>query len=150
MAWARIFHLYGPYEPSARLAPTIIRGMLSGARVRLTHGRQVRDFLHVSDVAGALVAVIQSSLEGPVNIGSGEPITLRDFALAIASRFDGEERLDFGAIESSPSDPPILVSNIARLRSEVSWSPRIALSEGIDETIEWWRETLRNEKGGRP
>ena len=48
------------------------------------HGRQVRDFLHVADVAAAFVALLESEVEGPVNVGSGVAVTQRQVVETIA------------------------------------------------------------------
>ena len=50
-AWGRVFFLYGPREHPQRLVPAVVRGLLARERVAVTHGRQVRDFMHVADVA---------------------------------------------------------------------------------------------------
>ncbi len=138
--WGHIFHLYGPHEAPTRLVPAAILALLRGERVRCSHGRQIRDFLHVADVAGALVALLMGELEGTVNIGSGEPVSIRTLVTAIARHLGAtEDRIDFGAIPAPATDPPILVPNVARLRTGLSWTPQRTLEDGLAETVAWWR-----------
>src|SRR5207245_614301 len=63
-AWARIFFLYGPREHPKRLVSSVIRSLLRGERARCSHGQQIRDYLHVEDAAGALVALLESEVTG--------------------------------------------------------------------------------------
>jgi nucleoside-diphosphate-sugar epimerase len=143
-AWGRIFYLYGPGEATTRLVPSVILSLLGGERAKCTAGRQLRDFLHVQDVAGAFTALLDSGVAGAVNIGSGEPITIRSLVEEIARLLKAEGRVDFGAIESAPSDPPAVIANPRKLREEVGFTPRWKLDEGLVSTINWWRqETTR-------
>src|SRR6185369_12421279 len=71
ISWARIFYLYGPYEKRGRLVSDVIAAVLSDHEIECTDGRQQRDFMHVSDVARALVATLMSDHVGAVNIASG-------------------------------------------------------------------------------
>lgn len=138
-AWGRIFFLYGPHEHPARLVSSVIRSLLQRERVRLTHGRQVRDFLHVSDVASAFVALLDSGTRGAVNIASGRAVELRDIVGRVADKLDGRALLDFGARPAPEGEPPTLVADVRRLTEEVAFRPRYDLDEGLDETIAWWR-----------
>ncbi|MGD0288896.1 MAG: NAD(P)-dependent oxidoreductase [Candidatus Binataceae bacterium] len=138
-AWGRIFHLYGPYERSNRLVSSVILSMLRGGRARCTHGRQLRDFMHVEDVASAFVTLLDSDVAGIVNIGSGEPVTIHSLVTRIAAMIKAEGRVEFGAISAAPSDPPVLIPDVRRLREEVGWTPRLSLNDGLATTIDWWR-----------
>jgi len=149
-AWGRIFYLYGPHEPEARLVPAVILALLRGQNARCSHGRQVRDFLHVEDTASAFVSLLQSELEGTVNIASGEPITIRSLVEHIARLLNSGDTVEFGAIPTAPNDPPLLIADVRRLREEAGWQPKISLEEGLEGTIKWWRKELASavvEKG---
>jgi nucleoside-diphosphate-sugar epimerase len=147
-AWGRIFHLYGPHEHRQRLAPSVILALLKGERARCTHGRQVRDFLHVEDVASAFAAILDSDAEGIVNIGSGEPIALRKIVTAIGENLDAPNRIDFGALPAPAHDPRILIPDVRRLHDELGWTPRHSITTGIAATIQWWRDEGVNRKAG--
>lgn len=138
-AWGRIFFLYGPHEHPARLVSSVIRSLLRRERVPLTHGRQVRDFLHVEDVASAFVALLDSDVSDAVNIASGRAVELREVVGRVADKLDGRALLDFGARPAPAGEPPTLVADARRLGEEVAFSPRYDLDAGLDETIAWWR-----------
>jgi nucleoside-diphosphate-sugar epimerase len=138
--WCRVFHLYGPYEPRSRLVPSAILSLLNGERARCSHGMQVRDFMHVTDVASAFISVLDSDIGGVVNIGSGVPVTIKSLVSSIAEMLGASDKVDFGALSASLNDPPALVPNVGRLHNEVRWTPQWSLSEGLADAIGWWRE----------
>jgi len=144
VAWGRIFYLYGPYEARQRLVPSVILALLRGETARCTHGRQLRDFLEVSDVADAFVALLDGDTQGVVNVGSGEPVTIRVLVSRIASLLRAERLVEFGAIEAAASDPPCVIADVRRLRDEVQWVPRYSLEEGLTAAIHWWEPSVRS------
>jgi nucleoside-diphosphate-sugar epimerase len=136
-AWGRVFHLFGGDEARERLVPSVIRALAAGEPAFCTHGEQVRDFLDVDDVAGALVAVLESDVDGPVNIASGTPRRVRDVVEAIAQRIGRPDLVRLGA---RPSDePPVITASVARLAGEVGWRPRHTFDESIDRAVAYWR-----------
>jgi len=142
LAWGRIFFLYGPGEPPGRLVPSVARALLRGERVATGSGTQVRDLLHVADVAAAFVALLDSPVTGAVNIASGEGRRLREVIDAIAAATGRADLLDIGSLPPRPHDPHELVADVRRLRAEVGFIPSIALDEGIVRTVAWWQRTL--------
>lgn len=141
-AWPRVFFLYGPNEHPDRLVSSVIRSVLQGQEARCSHGKQIRDYLHVQDVADALVSVLDSGIEGAVNIGSGTAVTLREMIVTIGRTLGREDLLKLGAIPSRANDAPLVVADVERLINEVKWQPRFSMEEGLKHTIEWWRHTL--------
>jgi nucleoside-diphosphate-sugar epimerase len=143
LGWGRVFHLYGPGEPATRLVPSVACGLLNGSEVSTSSGTQVRDFLHVEDVAGAFVALLDSAVTGPVNIGSGQGVTVRQVVEMVMGAVGGHGRLELGSEPLRSGEPPVLVADVRRLADEVGFRPRMSLQEGIAETVAWWRDALR-------
>lgn len=139
LAWARLFFLYGPREDPARLVPSVIRALLAGERVGTTAGAQVRDFLHVEDVAAALAAVLASDVAGAVNIASGEPVSLAEVLDEIGALTGRPELIDRGARPSPPGEPARIVADVRRLSDEIGFAPKLSLRDGLAATVEWWR-----------
>ena len=139
-ATGRLFLLYGPHETPRRLVPSVVRALLDGEEARCTHGRQLRDFLHVADAADAFVALLASDVEGPVNIASGAPVRLRDVVTTIAEEIGRPDLVRLGAVTPPAGDPDALTANVARLRDEVGWRPRVELRQGLADTIRWWAD----------
>ncbi len=143
VAWPRPFYPYGPFEDQRRLVPSIICSLLQNRPPRVFGGEQVRDFLHVEDVASAICAVAESNLFGAVNIGSGEPVTLREMVTRIGVLLDRAGLLALGAEPPPPSDPMFVCANNRRLVENTAWTPRFDLEQGLQNTISWWRQRLR-------
>jgi len=141
-AWGRIFFQFGPYEHEDRLVPSVIRHLLLNEEAPCTHGRQVRSFLHVADVGAAFAELLDSYIQGPVNIGSGESISIADLITRIAGKIGRTDLLRLGARTPATQEPPLLVPDIHRLHDEVRFVPRYSLNAGIDDTIAWWRRQL--------
>ncbi|AFY80281.1 NAD-dependent epimerase/dehydratase family protein [Oscillatoria acuminata] len=138
-AWGRIFFAYGPHEYGDRLVPSVIRSLLQGKTAPCSHGNQIRDFLYVKDVADAFVSLLESPVSGPINIASGQPVTLKDIIYQIAEILNRSELIELGVIPTSATDPPLLVGDIGRLRDELCWQPQFSLNQGLNEAVTWWK-----------
>jgi nucleoside-diphosphate-sugar epimerase len=134
-AWGRLFFLYGPGEKPGRLISDAIAALRDDRDLPTSQGFQRRDFLHVADVAGALVALLGRKVDGPVNIGSGEATAVRSILEALADRLGHRERLLYGGRPLGPGDPPVIEADPTRLFSEVGFRPRFNLASGLDDTI---------------
>ncbi len=142
LAWGRIFFLYGPREAPGRLVPSVARALLTGQEAATTAGTQVRDFMHVADVARAFVALLDSAVCGAVNIASGEGIAIADLVRLVAEQAGRPELLRVGALPQRPGEPPELVADATRLSEDVGFTPRFTLTTGVADTVEWWRARL--------
>jgi nucleoside-diphosphate-sugar epimerase len=141
-AWGRIFFLYGPHEHPDRLVAAVARALLSGEPARCSHGRQVRDYLYVQDVADAFVELLDGGAAGPVNIASGEPVELRTIVTRIGELIGRPELVRLGAIPAAATDTPLVVADVTHARDVLAWRPRVGLDEGLSKTIDWWRQRL--------
>ena len=139
LGWGRIFFLYGPHEDERRLVASVTNALLAGRPAQTTHGRQLRDFLHVADVGDAFAALLDADVEGAVNIGSGEGVAISDVVRRIAELVGRPDLVELGALEAPPDEPPLLVADVGRLRDEVRWRPWRSIDAGLRETVEWWR-----------
>jgi nucleoside-diphosphate-sugar epimerase len=144
LAWARLFFLYGPYEPAERFVPSIIRSLLAGERASTTSGKQRRDFMHVSDAGTALATLAASELIGPINVASGEGVSLRDLGAMIAADMGRPDLLNVGALPSREGDPPSLVAATRRLSDELGFRPSVGLRTGVQDTVAWWSRQAGN------
>ena len=57
----------------------------------------------------------------------------------IAEKLDRENLIALGAIPAAENEPPLLLADVHRLTHEIEWSPRFTLDEGLDLTINWWK-----------
>lgn len=144
-AWGRIFFLYGPYEYPSRLVPSVICSLLQDKPAQCRHGDQIRDFLHVQDAACAFVSLLESSVTGPVNIASGNPIALKDIVNTIADKLNKRELVRLEESPHSLNEPRLLVAEANRLNNEIGWKPSYDLDRGLEQTIDWWKSQRKVE-----
>ena len=101
-------------------------------------GTPRREFLYVDDCADALVHLMKYfSGEGPVNVGTGEDLTIAELARLIAGIVGFQGRIVFDA--SKPDGTPRKLTDVSRLKA-LGWSARVPLAQGIAETYRWFRE----------
>lgn len=138
-AWGRVFFLYGPNEHPQRLVPSVMLSLLKGEPAKCSHGRQIRDYMHVQDVADGLVGLLDSEVTGTVNVSSGQATTLREIVLTIGRLMGKPELIQLGAIPARANDAPLVVGENLRLLNECGWKQQYELEAGLRQTIEWWK-----------
>ncbi len=140
-AWGRVFLVYGPGEHPARFVPSIVNALLEGRAAEMTSGAQVRDLVDVRDLAAAFVALVAGTLTGPVNLGSGEPVTLADVALELAGIAGAPtELVHLGARPDRAGEPAVLLPCLDRLHGELGWTVPVTRVARLREIVHWWRE----------
>ncbi|MHA6316795.1 GDP-L-fucose synthase family protein [Altererythrobacter sp. CAU 1778] len=141
-------NLYGPgdnYDPAtSHVLPALI-AKVHAAKVAGADsiavwgsGTPLREFLHVDDLADACVLLIREFTgEGPVNVGSGEEVTIAHLAglVCAAAGFEGAIHFD----PSKPDGTPRKLLDSSRLAA-LGWAPRIALAEGIAAELRTYAE----------
>jgi nucleoside-diphosphate-sugar epimerase len=143
LAWARPFLLYGPREKPERLVPALILSLLAGKVVATSSGEQVRDFMHVEDVAAAVAALLDSTVVGDINIATGSGVTVNEVIEQVVELTGRSGLVNRGGLPERPGEPPFLVADITRLRDEVGFRPSWTLEAGLAATLRWWK--LREE-----
>ena len=107
--WCRLFYIYGEGEDDRRLVPYIRKQLSKGFVAELSSGKQVRDFLNVLVVGQMITDVALSQKQGPINICSGTPITVRQLAEQIADEYGKRDLLKFGARPDNLTDPIVVL-----------------------------------------
>jgi nucleoside-diphosphate-sugar epimerase len=104
-AWCRLFYLYGETEDPRRLVSYLRRQLTRGQVAELTSGQQIRDFLDVSEAGRMIAEIAESDQQGPINVCSGVPITVRQLAEQIADEYGRRDLLKFGGRPDNLTDP---------------------------------------------
>jgi nucleoside-diphosphate-sugar epimerase len=141
IACAHVFYLYGPAEDPRRVVPTVIRACLEGRRIDVSSGKQRRDFLHVEDVASAIVSIMKSDVRGGVDVCSGVTTPLRDVFHAIGATTGRTDLIDVGNRPSVAGEPLDIAGDRAPLAA-TGWQAHWSLETGITRTVDWWRARL--------
>ncbi|MEB3212562.1 MAG: NAD-dependent epimerase/dehydratase family protein [Leptolyngbyaceae bacterium] len=140
-------NVYGPFDnfdpANAMVIPSLIHRALTedGPLLVWGDGSPIRDFIHARDVARGMMQVVEKGVNEPVNLGSGDGVTIRDIAESIAKATGKELVWDTG----KPRGDAKRLMDVTRARSYGIQS-EVDLEEGIAETIEWYKKfkTLAN------
>lgn len=144
-------NLYGPGDnfdlQTSHVVPALIRKADEAKRASAASlivwgsGTPLREFLHVDDLADALVHVAKwYSDEGPINVGSGEELTIRELAQEIVAAVGFGGELTFDA--SRPDGTPRKLVDSSRLRA-LGWEPSIGIRDGIRSTYDWYQSAAK-------
>jgi len=137
-AWGRVFFVYGPGEPQQKLVASVITSLLNGRPANCSVGLQMRDYLHVRDVADAFVTLLGASHVGEVNIGSGTAIQVAELVKRIGHATGRGDLIRLGAIAGA-YEAPLVIADTQRARESLCWQHRVDLDQGLDETVNWWK-----------
>ena len=146
-AVARITNPYGPGQPAGRTAYGVINRLIHLAIGNRTltiygEGRQLRDYIHVDDTVSALLAIAAADrADGRAyNVGSGEGTRLIDLAEAVVD-IAGGGRVEHVAWPSLAEQVETgdFVADISRIEHELGWRPTIALHDGLERTVAFYR-----------
>jgi nucleoside-diphosphate-sugar epimerase len=142
--WGRIFGVYGPREMAPSMLPWLARELVAGRQPRLTACTQNWDFLHVRDVACAVVDLLESEAAlGVFNIASGVAPPLRETVLALRDVLQSSIEPVFGAVPFGPEQTMFLGGDPARLMQATGWRPRVPLADGLLEVAQEAIEAAR-------
>lgn len=149
LVWPRPFFIYGPGEHPTRLVAHVIHALLEGRLAEISHGRQIRDYLHVDDVACGIVTSLLSEHEGPVDLASGDPISLREIVSEVARQIGREDLVRFGVRKSPADEAPVVLGDPDPAKAAIGWRRSLTLSDGIADTIEAARRSLADQQKTR-
>jgi dTDP-glucose 4,6-dehydratase len=139
----RIFNTYGPRlrAHDGRVVSNFIDQALRGEPLTIYgDGTQTRSFCYVDDEIRGFLALLDSDLEGPCNIGNPDEFTVRELADIVVELTGSSSEI---VHEPLPVDDPAKRRpDITRAKTELGWEPEIDLREGITRTIAWFREEL--------
>ncbi|HCP78476.1 MAG: NAD-dependent dehydratase [Pusillimonas sp.] len=141
----RPFNTYGPRQSARAVIPTIITQLLSGEReLNLGSLTPTRDFNYVADTVNGFIALAESdaAIGEEINIATGTEHTIGDVARTLikelnpnASIIEAEERL-----RPDNSEVFRLIGDNKKIKDLTNWSPQFGLSEGLQQTVEWFRK----------
>ncbi len=138
---ARIFNTYGPRmrRDDGRAIPTFIAQALAGLPLTVHgDGSQTRSFCYVDDLVEGVWRLLQSELEGPVNLGNPEEVSILELARLVCKVARSSSEVVF--VSRPTDDPGRRCPDISLARRELGWEPKVSLEEGLERTISWARE----------
>jgi UDP-glucuronate decarboxylase len=142
---ARILNTYGPrmHPDDGRVVSNFIVQALEGTPVTIYgDGSQTRSFCYVSDLIDGLVALMQAGddVTGPINLGNPREMTIRELAEQVIKLTGSKSAL---VEKSLPGDDPTQrCPDISRAKTQLGWAPTVALEDGLEKTIGYFKDTL--------
>ncbi len=139
----RIFNTYGPrmHPGDGRVVSNFIMQALRGDDITIYgDGSQTRSFCYVDDLIDGMIKLMDSRPEftGPVNIGNPVEFTIRELAELVIEMTGSRSKLVQHPLPSD--DPTQRRPDISLARRELDWAPRVALREGLEQTIGYFRQ----------
>lgn len=145
-------NLYGPNDnfnlETSHVLPALISKFCKAKKENLDSvyvwgtGNAKREFLHVDDLASALIFLMNNYNENiHINIGTGEDISIKELSEKIKNLIQFKGKIVFD--NSKPDGTPRKVLDISKLKS-LGWSHSISLAEGLKNTIEWYLESINS------
>lgn len=130
---------YGPGDDVSKLPGFVLQSCLDNVpELKLTPGRQTRDFIYVNDVVDALHVLVlnRASFVGYVSLelGTGEAVPVREFVETLHKFTGASTKLRFGALPVRDGEPEECVANPVLLKT-LGWSPRFSLSQGLKALV---------------
>ena len=133
----RTFNTYGPrMRPhDGRAIPTFLRQALQSKPLTVFgDGSQTRSFCYVDDQIRGYIAMAESDVHVPVNIGNPNEFTLLELAETVIQVAESQSEIVFEALPTD--DPQVRQPDITRARQLLGWEPEVELREGLARTIE--------------
>ena len=139
----RIFNTYGPRmrRDDGRAVPQFITQALTGAPLTVYgDGSQTRSLCYVDDLIDGMLRLMDASVHEPVNIGNPNEVSMLELANIIRRLCESDSPIEMRPLPQD--DPQRRRPDISRARDMLGWEPRMALEDGLQRTIAWWREQL--------
>jgi nucleoside-diphosphate-sugar epimerase len=142
---ARPFNTYGPRQSARAVIPTIISQLLAGGgRIRLGALKPTRDLTYVTDTCAGFIALAscEAAIGRDVNMGCGREVAIGDLAriLMDITGSDVEIVTEQERVRPAGSEVERLLSDNALMRQLTGWEPAVALRDGLELTVAWFRE----------
>ena len=137
----RIFNTYGPrmQADDGRVVTNFVNQALRGEPITIYgDGTQTRSFCFVDDEVRGLLALLDGSVVGPVNIGNPNEFTMLELAEIVVELTGSSSEIEFHELPSD--DPKLRQPDITVARSELGWEPTVQLRDGLQRTIAWFRD----------
>jgi len=136
----RIFNTYGPRmrRDDGRVVPAFIGQAIKNEPFTIFgDGSQTRSFCYVSDMVTGMLKLLDADINEPVNVGNPEEHTMIEFANIIKLATGATSEMVFEPLPED--DPKQRKPDITRAQEVMNWYPEVALQDGLQKTIEWFR-----------
>lgn len=147
---ARIFNTYGPRLrlDDGRVISNFLAQALRGEPLTVYgDGSQTRSFCYVDDMIEGLWRLLNSDVQGPVNLGNPDERTIVELA-ELVQKVTGR-RVGIEHKPLPPEDPKLRCPDITKARTLLKWEPKVAIEDGLRRTADYFRGQLESEMGAK-
>lgn len=143
---ARIFNTYGPrmHHADGRVVSNFIVQAIRGQPITIFgDGQQTRSFCFVDDLVDGIIKLMATGpdITGPINLGNPREFTMLELAYQIIEKTGSSSTIAFHDLPAD--DPKQRQPDIALAKRILDWEPSVALVDGLDRTIDYFRKRLR-------
>ncbi len=131
-SWARVFYVYGKNENEKRLVGSLIRSLQNNKEIVINSGPLLRDYMYTKDIASAFVSVLDSSVNGDINICSGISVRISDLVLEFASQMNKKHLVKFE--DNIGNQVSTIVGSNEKLLS-LGFKPKFSLECGVSDIL---------------
>ena len=139
-AWARMFHLFGPREAPGRLVASVARSLIAGERAVCGAGHVIRDFMPVEQAGTALAMLIESNVQGPVNVATGHGSSIETVAHLLGEISGRPDLLALDVLPDAANAPSVMAADVTRMRQEVGFNTVVDLKSALSVALQYWQE----------
>lgn len=139
----RPFSVYGPYEEEKRFIPTIIKAIIKNEPIKLTPGKQRRDFTYVEDIVNIYIKALScgKKLSGQIlNMGTGIEYTNDEVVQTLFKVTGKQVKIEKGAFPKRLWDTSHWVADISKTKKLLNWKPKFTLEEGLRYTYSRFKD----------
>ena len=141
----RPFNIYGPRQSSRAVIPSIIIQALNYKdEIKLGNIEPSRDFTYVTDTCNAFLAILKMKnfFGNTLNVGSNNECTIENIAKKFLKKFNSKAKLkkEERRVRTQKSEVIRLVCDNTQIIKHTNWKPKISIEEGLDRTINWFKE----------
>ncbi|MFC1658749.1 UDP-glucuronic acid decarboxylase family protein [Candidatus Omnitrophota bacterium] len=140
----RIFNTYGPFMRinDGRVVSNLVCQALTGKDLTVYgKGSQTRSFCYVDDLIEGIIKFMGVYFTGPLNLGNPGEFTVMDLAKKILRLSQSKSKITFSSLPQD--DPKQRQPDIAKARKLLRWQPKISLDEGLEKTISWFKQKIK-------
>ena len=141
----RPFNTFGPYQSEKAIIPEIIIKCLLGKEIKTTSGEQTREFNYIDNIINGIMLVCQrvKHLDKPINLGSNNPIKIKNLVKKIYKLTKSKSVLKIGAIKHRPNEIWKMQAENKFVTKTLGWKPSVKFDDGLKNSVEWYKNFVK-------
>ncbi len=137
----RPFNTFGPYQSEKAIIPEIIIKCLLGKEIKTTSGEQTREFNYIENIIDGILLMSKKikHLDKPINLGSNNPIKIKNLVRKIHKLTESKSVLKIGAIKHRSNEIWKMQAENKFVTKNLGWKPSVSFEQGLKNSVKWYR-----------